>query len=88
MDVSANGLLATIPGPGISINRGTLNPCSILLPHIHPRATEIYYVRAHLAPCCWLREVQTLSTACRSSTATSRWALSRRTASRPFRALR
>lgn len=42
MDVAHNPLLAAIPVPGISLNRGWLNPCSVLLPHLHPRATEVH----------------------------------------------
>ena len=44
MDAAANPLLATLPAPGISVNRGEMQACAVLLPHIHPRATEIYYV--------------------------------------------
>ena len=37
MDVSANPVLATLPGDGISMNLGQLKPCGVLLPHVHPR---------------------------------------------------
>jgi mannose-6-phosphate isomerase-like protein (cupin superfamily) len=44
MDVSANPVLATLPGDGISMNLGMLKPCGVLLPHVHPRASELYFV--------------------------------------------
>ena len=37
MDVSANPVLATLPGDGIALNLGQLKPCGVLLPHVHPR---------------------------------------------------
>ena len=44
MDATANPLLATLPAPGVSVNRGEMQACAVLLPHVHPRATEVYYV--------------------------------------------
>ena len=44
MTAAANPLLATLPAPGVSVNRGEMQACAVLLPHVHPRATEVYYV--------------------------------------------
>ena len=41
MDAARNGLLATITQPGVSFNRGTLNACSVLMPHVHPRVRVV-----------------------------------------------
>jgi hypothetical protein len=39
-----NQFLATLPGPGEAQFVTVLKPCSILLPHVHPAATEFYSI--------------------------------------------
>ena len=36
--------LATLTAPGSSAFLTLIKPCSILLPHVHPRATELFVV--------------------------------------------
>ncbi|KAK9829466.1 hypothetical protein WJX72_006040 [[Myrmecia] bisecta] len=37
-------VLATLPRDGIAQALVTLQPCSVLQPHVHPRASEVYFV--------------------------------------------
>jgi len=43
-DKSAFPVLATLPNQGSSFFITTLKPCGIILPHVHPRATEQYVI--------------------------------------------
>jgi hypothetical protein len=38
--ISNNKILGTLPGNGIGHELVTMKPCSIVQPHIHPRASE------------------------------------------------
>ncbi|KAK9820716.1 hypothetical protein WJX74_000930 [Apatococcus lobatus] len=44
MDLANNPVLGTLPNGGISQNVDFFAPCTINVPHSHPRASEIYYV--------------------------------------------
>ncbi|KAK9844372.1 hypothetical protein WJX74_001564 [Apatococcus lobatus] len=44
MDLSSNPILGTLPNGGISQNVDFFAPCTINVPHVHPRGSEIYYV--------------------------------------------
>ncbi|KAK9794034.1 hypothetical protein WJX73_006491 [Symbiochloris irregularis] len=44
MDLSSNPFLGTLPHGGLAQNEDIFNPCTINVPHIHPRGNEIYYV--------------------------------------------
>ncbi|KAK9862078.1 hypothetical protein WJX84_003464 [Apatococcus fuscideae] len=44
MDLSTDPVLGTLPNGGISQNVDYFAPCTINVPHVHPRGSEIYYV--------------------------------------------
>ncbi|KAK9816864.1 hypothetical protein WJX72_006281 [[Myrmecia] bisecta] len=46
MDLVSNPILATLPGPGLSGKVDVFQPCSLKVPHVHPRATKTSYVVA------------------------------------------
>ena len=44
MDLSSNAFLSTLPNKGLAQNVDVFSPCTINVPHSHPRGNEIYYV--------------------------------------------
>jgi oxalate decarboxylase/phosphoglucose isomerase-like protein (cupin superfamily) len=42
--IDTDVFLATLPNRGMSQTFAELKACGVLLPHVHPRATEIYFV--------------------------------------------
>ena len=52
VDKAQQPLLATLTSPGSSAFLTTIKPCGILLPHVHPRATELYVVMSGVPRSC------------------------------------
>ncbi|KAK9811138.1 hypothetical protein WJX73_006095 [Symbiochloris irregularis] len=44
MDLGSNPFLGTLPHGGLAQNEDVFSPCTINVPHVHPRGNEIYYV--------------------------------------------
>jgi len=44
MDLNTNPILATLPDPGLSGKIDIFQPCSLKIPHVHPRASKFSYV--------------------------------------------
>ena len=44
MTRGSNEFLATLTPPGSAQFLTVLKPCGIILPHVHPRATELYSI--------------------------------------------
>ncbi|KAK9813261.1 hypothetical protein WJX72_011596 [[Myrmecia] bisecta] len=40
----ANPIFATLPNGGLYTNINALEPCALVLPHHHPRASEHFYI--------------------------------------------
>lgn len=51
VEKATNVFLSTLAAPGESQFLTVLKPCSILLPHVHPRANEFYSVIFGAPPC-------------------------------------